>query len=144
VIQGQTISYQVNIVSYLKPGVNAALFSSTYILYDFGLGFDTLTTYSILVDPSVVGVEEIQNSVTDALIFPNPANDHVTVLLADMPTNGMSVTLTDAAGRVVHTITGGALSNRIELDVAALQRGMYIVRIAESDGRVRSLPLLLN
>lgn len=62
-------------------------------------------------------------------IFPNPAKNKIVVQSTKM----QQITLTDIAGRVIKTIPVNA-ANNIEINIAHLPRGMYVVQVQYING----------
>ena len=91
------------------------------------------------VDPTaIVNVNEINSA--DFAVYPNPASDMLTVRMKTEVANA-SATIVDAAGRTVYT--GELTSQENTIDVASLEQGMYIVRIANG-GAVKSEKLVIK
>ena len=66
--------------------------------------------------------------------YPNPANDHTTIVLNNI-TKEMTLEVIDVTGRVVLKEKVGAGSSTIVINTSGLNSGMYFYRII-SDGRV--------
>ncbi|MBL7941528.1 MAG: T9SS type A sorting domain-containing protein, partial [Flavobacteriales bacterium] len=75
-----------------------------------------------------VGVDEIPQS--EFLMFPNPANDRVTINAKE---NMSAIEIYDATGREVKRITGLG-SDIVTLNTAQWEAGMYTVRIHTAKG----------
>jgi len=96
-------------------GSTAGTFSAKYT-------FETGTqTGLISEDDSMAGV----------LVYPNPADKRVVVELMDNPkSDALRIYLTDMSGRLILTGNAGPLEkSRIDLDVASLSSGMYLLGI---------------
>lgn len=78
---------------------------------------------------STVSIEEI-NPMAGIQVFPNPAKEFVTITLPHNQT--YTVELTDMTGAVVARKTG--LTGRTEMQLGHLRSGMYLMRIATTDG----------
>lgn len=72
-------------------------------------------------------------------IFPNPANDQITVVLNDWQRGNYS--LIDAAGRMVQQ--GRLVSERTVLPTARMDRGIYMLRV-EHDGVIANQRVVLQ
>lgn len=144
VILGFTYNYDVNIVSYLKPGIPSALFSSTTLTIDLGFGNPQVTTYSTLIDPSVVGVAEFPDGGIAAMLYPNPASENATIALDHAAGSSLDVEVIDAMGRRVQHLGIGAGQQLIPLDVAGLENGSYTVRLSPADGEASVLRMMVQ
>jgi len=105
-----------------------------------GLSVDDLTG----VDNSRKGRPEPQTVTTPDVfkLFPNPANDLVTVqyTLGENETGALEIF--DLSGRLIVTRTLAAADNRAEVSVTGLQAGTYVVRLLVS-GEVREAARLV-
>lgn len=96
---------------------------------------DTLR-FTTPVCNSIDGVEYRLN------IYPNPANDQVTVYVDNLQ-NGAEVRIVDMLGKTVgsYSIAGG--DNKVDIDLSALAEGIYLVRIV-SDNNIATERLIIN
>ena len=76
---------------------------------------------------------------SEVSLYPNPAQDVVTVALGQLPAAGARVTVADMMGRVV---LSDQLSVNGELSVARLQAGTYIVTVETTGGQKISRKLV--
>ena len=70
-------------------------------------------------------------------IFPNPANDEVTIDYSLLPNENGKLKLYDVTGRIRKTLDLTVNSNRIKFSVADLETGVYLYKY-DVDNRVRS------
>lgn len=77
-------------------------------------------------------LNEVQGASTTMTVYPNPAEDYVTVSaageIAEVNVYGLSGTLVKQAN--------GVAGSEISVDVSALAPGVYVVRVRTSDGKV--------
>ncbi len=92
-----------------------------------GPSLNTLTTEWL--DVTELGVGE--GTIPAFLLAPNPARDLV-VLQAEHPVR--TVALCDAAGRTVPTVAARVQGTRVELGLAGLRPGLYLVQVTAADG----------
>lgn len=115
-----------NLPAFVYTTVILRLEGSTNPLSEFNLALSE-------VDPStIVNVQEISSA--DFSVYPNPASDLIKVNLKK-ETNNASVSIIDAAGRIVLSQELNAQFN--EIDIASLEQGIYIVRVSNA-GAVKS------
>ncbi|MGL4596053.1 MAG: T9SS type A sorting domain-containing protein [Bacteroidia bacterium] len=87
-----------------------------------------------------IGVNTI-NSNTNWSVYPNPAQENVTIDLVDLSTI-RSIALFDAAGRLV--METPATNNRNIINIASLDRGFYLVKLIDVDGQVLGVSSLVK
>jgi len=77
------------------------------------------------------------NSINDARIYPNPANDRFFV----ESSLGSSITVFNTRGEEVVSIESSAMKQNV--DISGLSKGLYLVRI-KSEGREKTEKILVN
>lgn len=93
------------------------------------------TPRAIVVRPDFdcgLGLDEAE-LILDATVFPNPANDNITLRLAKEIISG-TVTITDLNGRVVLSKEVNATVSDIDLDVSNIANGMYTLHVQSEKG----------
>lgn len=109
----------------------------------FGL-WAALATGGALVElPLATGINDGTMAQDAIQLYPNPANENVTVDLAATYGDAAQVQVIDAAGRTVLSTAGIPTSpgaSRVNLSVAGLADGVYQVRVQSGDA-VRVMPL---
>ena len=88
-----------------------------------GCGVDIATK---VVAPTLTGVDDL--AAGEFAIFPNPANDVVTIATKDVDAG--SILILDMSGRTVAQAVMSAGSNNHEINVSGLAAGAYIVKVA--------------
>jgi hypothetical protein len=86
-----------------------------------------------------VGVHELAADMPTLRVYPNPADDQVTVVLNALDHGPAVVDLTDLAGRQVMTLHAGTLAaggHRLSAHVHQLAPGPYMLRFIQGDQRV--------
>jgi hypothetical protein len=86
------------------------------------------------------GIEEDENS--GFLVFPNPANDVVTVLIPGTTGHKKAVTLWSSTGALVQTIEVSDSEVSKKLIVGDLPKGLYVVKLEMSGKIIRSKLIL--
>lgn len=74
------------------------------------------------------GIHDIENG-TKASIYPNPFNNELTVTLASVYSEPITITIADMLGKTLHTETLPAGTVSTTMATAGLARGLYIVEI---------------
>lgn len=88
-------------------------------------GCSAIDTVVVQVE-QCTGVEEFANSQMTA--YPNPTNDFVTIQFSTPTNDPESLTLFDAAGRVVLSQQISSGQNQVQLDLSQQARGIYFLR----------------
>ncbi len=102
--------------------ITAVTESQTYILMQ-------PVNDSVVIDPSVpAGVIEAETTPSFTL-YPNPANDKVTVLTT---TSTHTIEICDMSGRIVKTVV--PMSNNTTIETSSLANGMYLVNVKNGSG----------
>lgn len=83
----------------------------------------------------VVGLEEISEKKIN--MYPNPANDYVSLLSASQIS---SIEITDFTGRIVFKVQPN--STYTNLDIKILPSGYYFVRVTTDNNRIKTLKLI--
>lgn len=131
---------EVNILTtqyrYVKPGVRfPLLIRSTSIGTFLGIPGEPENNM-IWLDGATVGLAEAVHNAIGVELFPNPATDRITITYG-AASSAVQVDVIDAAGHVVRTeqLRQQPIGiNRVELPVQDLQAGIYLVRILAENG----------
>jgi len=119
--------------------------SSIFLTENFRFGFE-FTSFRgnniyiddiNLYDPATVGIDEM-HSIQSLTIYPNPTNQ-LSVVELDLAEaeSRMDVRLIDLSGRQLKNIYSGFMpagNQRIELDLSALESGVYLIQFSSSSG----------
>jgi hypothetical protein len=93
---------------------------------------------------SIVGVEELE-TISNVVVFPNPAADHVTVRLNSTKGGAMNVNLIDAVGKMVQAnqVTVSTGTQNIELNLNGIAPGIYELQMVK-DGKASSTRIVVR
>jgi len=124
---GNYIIYPEEMDYYTTPSdvisLTAATISATSVSFKKHTGMHTIYPYAVT---GVAATERAGNSIT---LYPNPANDIVTISCGNMQADA-GITITDVAGRIIYSGTVAAAANAVlPVDVSAFMPGMYLVTI---------------
>ncbi|MFI5219391.1 MAG: T9SS type A sorting domain-containing protein [Bacteroidia bacterium] len=122
-----------NILFAIKPisGIpNGTTISNTaHIYFDFNPDVATNSTYNIISDP--VGIHEPAFGNETFMLFPNPAEDHITLVSKNNSSGNLIIH--DLAGKEV--LRKNISGNKVLVDVKNITSGFYFVSM-EQDGSV--------
>jgi hypothetical protein len=93
---------------------------------------------------SIVGVEELE-TISNVVVFPNPATDHLTVRLNSTKGGAMNVNLIDAVGKMVQAnqVTVSTGTQNIELNLNGIAPGIYELQMVK-DGKASSTRIVVR
>jgi uncharacterized delta-60 repeat protein/uncharacterized repeat protein (TIGR01451 family) len=104
--------------------------NTAYIYFDANPPVATNTVLNTFVSPGLMGLEENENT-DGVIIFPNPANDLITINIPVANSN-TSLELFTITGQLIlqQNISGTTAS----IDISGLQHGMYFVQLKNDNG----------
>ncbi len=82
---------------------------------------------------SMSGIPTVELQKSPLTVFPNPAQNSITLLFNDALNNSATIGITDLTGRLVSLIpaaTGTGVNNEVTLNVSGLAAGVYFVRVS--------------
>ncbi len=81
-------------------------------------------------------VKNVASNENGLVIFPNPANDKVSVMVNATNSNNAQINIIDIKGAIVKSMDNKLVSgvNVVELSVADLPKGMYFVQVTSNEG----------
>jgi hypothetical protein len=79
---------------------------------------------------TTTGVTSVFHPNTDLLVYPNPANDFLTVNGTDV--KNAAVTLTDMIGKIV--FQGQMTNEKLKIDVSSFPKGIYFLQVQSEKG----------
>ncbi len=97
---------------------------------------DTLvynTSLAIKVVGCLVGIE--QNDISQWIVmYPNPANNKITLEIVEIPVSNVSLDVYDLMGRKMNVRISNTYMNRqFDIDITNLKQGVYVLRLAIND-----------
>lgn len=114
--------------------------SSAILLYAINgvhCGPDTATVYITVEECNAIG--ELADP-AHALLFPNPCNDQVTVVLPS-DSRDWSIAILDTEGRNIRSISSQG-NPVVEFHLEGISAGAYVMRFTSAAGRSRSIPFV--
>jgi hypothetical protein len=131
-------NYIWNEAYYLQP---LTIIENDGQYFASGFGADVVPAIGLRIfNAAELGVEE--TAAIDGVVYPNPANDLVTVsITAD---GAASLSITDLSGRTVASSSVSFVNGRTELSMADLTSGAYIINITMTDGRTAKFNVVKN
>ncbi len=130
-------SSSVQAPSYTSLNFTATIRHSSINMYTVtlkaqnGSGFTT-TTHTVSVDLECVGIEE-NNSAQNMMMYPNPANDAVTVKMSG--SDNYSLKLVNVLGAVVYSENVAKGTDVKTIDVSSMPKGVYFLTLESGAGK---------
>ncbi|MCW3127541.1 MAG: hypothetical protein JWO03_3199 [Bacteroidetes bacterium] len=121
----------------LNPGSNPVT-GNLYI--DTIMGYTTPRLYKMFVDPTFTSVNDIKGK-TEMSLLPNPAASSFSIL-TNMDEAIAGINISDMTGRSVKEIAAGTSTKNI--DVSALNNGIYLISIKLTDGSMATKKLTVK
>lgn len=87
----------------------------------------------------VTGINNINSSAIDFMVYPNPANNNMSVAFNLNSATSTTVTITDLMGRTVETINPGTIaagSYSFNFDLSEVASGVYFANVITENGTV--------
>jgi glucuronoarabinoxylan endo-1,4-beta-xylanase len=72
--------------------------------------------------------------VSNVLIYPNPANDYLTIEMNQM--DYTTLTLVDMSGRIIQSLPIDNKQTKCKLNLAGIENGVYILKLSKSNGEI--------
>jgi len=71
-------------------------------------------------------------------VYPNPANDQLTISFVGIPNNNIDIVVTDVNGKQLHSesIETSSYNEKLVLDVKNYMEGIYFVEIATDNQKM--------
>jgi hypothetical protein len=118
-----------------KSHTNNALKTNSVVVNEnsFTISVPALSTTAVLIDARPVGVNDLKNRSHEIKIYPNPANEFLSVEIDSYDAAPIQIRAIDPQGRTVkvfNTLFDG--HSDIELEVASLQPGYYFLSVKSS------------
>jgi uncharacterized repeat protein (TIGR01451 family) len=103
------------------------------IYFDFNPPVITNTSLNTLVYELDVSVDELSNLNNQVLIYPNPANNILTIDMQNISIE--NCTITNTLGQIVYNSANEINANhKIQLNIADLNAGVYFLKVRASNG----------
>lgn len=88
--------------------------------------------------PHYSGISDSKKSVQGFFMYPNPTNDYISLSMPDGVSQIRSASVFDILGNEVLNTNTMSKADFNHLNIAGLQRGVYIVKIQDKDGMLYS------
>jgi hypothetical protein len=100
-------------------------------------------TFTIAFVSSTLSTPEFQAANNSLKLYPNPTKGNVT-LIGESVANLKTVDIYNVLGSKVKTLTISAKNNRFEMNLNSLSKGIYILKLNDSNGNSKSQKLILE
>lgn len=129
---------------YISPNLlkNANLVytaGGAYLLQDWNIWLRVTFDYNI-------GINDVNNNLSVANIYPNPANASANVHFFLEKTSDLEVTVADVTGKMVQSVYSGSMAQGhqdMKINTSNLPSGIYLVNMKADNGNVVSSKLVV-
>lgn len=99
-----------------------------------------------VIAPATLGMEEELNTISAINVFPNPANENVNIEYNAVNSGNHSISLVDVTGKLVYNENFSAQkgNNRKQINLNGVDAGIYLVTIADENGKQNHIRLIKN
>jgi len=85
---------------------------------------------------------ELTAVILKAFTYPNPTTDFITLALKDANLTGLSDTMYDLLGRLVHK--GTVTSSETKIGMKSLPIGVYILSVQQNNKKMKTFKIIKN
>jgi hypothetical protein len=127
------VKYSIGLNSGLTPGT--PIENTAYIYFDYNPPVITNTAINTIEFPA-----SIKDFSTASLsVFPNPANNSITIQFAEKNTENISLKFINVTGQIIHEENASVLSGKFSkvLDISTLPKGIYLLQIGSENGSIQ-------
>lgn len=115
----------------------------TYTLTGSNSGCISKATFTVTVDPCV-GIIKLSNETVDLKVYPNPANDRITVSIAATKSHDVTLEVVDINGKLITKQKVNYNKDRTEhkIDLSHYPAGNYFVKIISKDAELKTVKFI--
>lgn len=88
---------------------------------------------------SPVGIDNTDYALPSITLYPNPAVDEIYISQSQTLSSSLRIEIIDQMGRTVWNDTWLAQESLKQLDISSFERGMYLLRLMDSKGRITGM-----
>ncbi len=89
-------------------------------------------------------VTEIETTeIADVLVYPNPADDFISVDLSGINGNNFKIDLYNSFGQVVKSVSQPG-SGKIQISISDLRKGLYMLKLSDENKLIKTAKLILK
>ena len=124
----------------IRPNTNLVLGDNisnrAYIYFDFNPA--VITNDAITIVENTTSLNEVNISINDLRIFPNPSSEYINCKVITNQTNDMlyQLSIFDSQGKLISKVNNSNLSNPIS--IKTLQTGLYLLQLLDRNGKIYS------
>lgn len=130
------IDYNFITYNFYKPGVHNPIVTLSDMTTTF-LGTPVVAQSAVWLDATQVGIQEALQNTIGVEVYPNPADQLISVVFSADGTAGLNLEVLDLTGKVAWRSVLGTRAPGIQkesIDISGLASGLYNVRITDGLG----------
>ncbi len=86
-----------------------------------------------LAPDTATSIFNIQSSIFNLRITPNPAKDNITITLPNQLNNSITISLISSLGQIIYTTTVSNATKSIIIPLSTYPKGMYVAKVVSGD-----------
>jgi hypothetical protein len=106
-----------------------------------------INSHLVITEGSTVGINDSErNDFENANLYPNPANENVTLKYVSLDGGNHQISITDINGKLifVQDITVKKGNNEQQISLSGMNAGIYLVTISDESGNTQHMKLIKN
>jgi hypothetical protein len=133
----ESLNHSLRLIKSVRYRTETSGWKDQFIPGDAWNGYTDYTYSAFHITCTNVGINEIGNLVGSASLYPNPAQDKITVQFGLSKSDNVSVTINDITGREIMTTsntTFGSGTQQMDINTTSLNAGVYLCTIHAGSG----------
>lgn len=132
----------VYIVANNKTG--EALYKYTFVDTSDVLGLDDKSIYIKYNLSYLTSIKEKQTNQVSFSLYPNPANDMVTLDFDKGLNQNLSIEVKDILGKQIETVAVNSSAKKLQLDLSAYSKGIYFISVLNNQQIIKTKKLIVK
>jgi hypothetical protein len=145
-LPGDTATGDNDLSVYIAANNNKgeALYRYTFVDTSDVLGFNDRSIYIKYILTYTTSIKEKQASQVSFNVYPNPANDRVTIDFDKGVGQNLSVEVKDILGKQIETVAVNTSMKKLQLDLSSYSKGIYFVSVSNNQQIVKTKKLIVK
>jgi hypothetical protein len=139
-----TTAYQM-LTADLEEGPTVGQSTVKYSFKNVNVAADSLQMVLRYNDPTA-SIKEYTNEINGLDVYPNPANDHISISFSSKGSNTGEISLINALGQTVYTkqVALNEGKNRLNVQLNELPKGIYFAKVKNGNNQVSTKKIIVQ